>query len=289
MSMLSVEHQSIAPVPSYRTIEVKPVTPHIGAEIYGVDLSDSLSAETIADIRHALLKHLVVFFRDQRIDFASHIRFARYFGDLHVHPGAKLSGNNAELVRIYADANSKVVAGERWHSDLTCDPLPPMGSILHIHTPPSCGGDTQFTNAYAAYDGLSEAMKAYLENLTAHHDGTRVFGAAYANKGGANMTFPNADHPVVCRHPETGRKLLFVNPEYTIRINEVSEEESTAVLNYLYTQIGKPQHSVRFRWQPYSMAFWDNRSALHIAVWDYFPETRLGYRATIKNDAPPSR
>ncbi|MDF2117447.1 TauD/TfdA family dioxygenase [Roseiarcaceae bacterium H3SJ34-1] len=273
----------------YHHIKVEPVSPVIGAEISGVDLTAPLDDKVIAEIRQALLDHLVVFFRDQAIGFDHHTAFARRFGELHVHPGAALRGNNAELVRIYADEKSKVVAGERWHSDLTCDPLPPMGSILHMHVLPSCGGDTQFTSAYAAYDALSDRMKAYLEGLTAHHDGTRVFSTAYAGKENADkVSYPKADHPVVVRHPETGRKLLFVNPEYTIRINELGEAEGEAVLKFLYSQIGLPQYSTRFRWRPNSIAFWDNRSAMHIAVWDYFPQTRLGYRATIKRTAPPT-
>jgi len=273
----------------YRRISVEPVSPVVGAEVSGIDLSSPLDDETVEEVRRALLDHLVLFFHDQDIDFESHKAFARHFGDLHVHPGASLKGNNAELVRIYADDKSKMVAGERWHSDLTCDPLPPMGSILHMHVLPPCGGDTQFTSAYAAYDGLSDRMKSYLEGLTAHHDGTRVFSTAYAGREGSEkVSYPKADHPVVCRHPETGRKLLFVNPEYTIRINELGAAEGEAVLNFLYGQIGQPQYSTRFRWRRHSMAFWDNRSAQHIAVWDYYPAVRLGYRATIVNTRPPA-
>jgi len=272
----------------YRRIQVAPCTPVIGAEISGIDLGQPLDAEVVAELRRALLDHLVIFFRDQKIGVDSHKALGRHFGDLHVHPGATLPGNDAELTRIHADANSKIVAGEGWHSDLTCDPVPPMGSILHMHILPDCGGDTMFTSAYAAYEGLSAKMKAYLEGMTAHHDGQRVFGPAYANRpGGANLTFPKADHPIVCRHPETGRRLLFVNPEYTSHINGVSRDESRAILDYLYAQIGQPQYSMRFRWQPYSMAFWDNRAAQHIAIWDYFPAVRTGFRVTIKNSVPP--
>ncbi len=274
---------------TYQRIAVERLTPHIGAEISGVDLSKPVDSEIIAEIRQALLDHLVVFFRDQDIDPETHKAFARQFGELHAHPGAKLKGNTDELVRIYADEKSKVVAGERWHSDLSCAPLPPMGSILHMHVLPSCGGDTQFCSAYAAYDSLSDRMKVYLEGLTAHHDGTRVFSTAYVGKENADkVVYPKADHPVIIRHPETGRKLLYVNPEYTIKINELSDDESLSVLNFLYGRIGLPQHSVRFRWRKHSIAFWDNRSSQHVAVWDYFPETRLGLRAQVKGVSAPA-
>lgn len=273
----------------YQRISVTPLTPHIGAEISGVDISRPVNAETIAEIRQALLDHLVVFFRDQDMDFDAHKAFARQFGELHAHPGAALKGNNEELVRIYADEKSEHVAGERWHSDLSCAPMPPMGSILHMHVLPPCGGDTQFCSAYAAYDSLSPHMKNYLEGLTAFHDGTRVFSTAYVGKEGADQVkYPKATHPVVIRHPETGRKLLYVNPEYTIRINEIPEDEGEAVLKFLYGRIGLPQHSVRFTWRKHSIAFWDNRSAQHIAVWDYYPATRLGFRAQIKGVTAPA-
>lgn len=271
----------------YRRIGVHPCTPVIGAEISQVNLSQPLDEETITEVRRALLEHLVIFFRDQTMDREQHKAFGRRFGELHRHPGSTLAGNDAEMTRIHADETTKIVAGEGWHSDLTCDPIPPLGSILHIHVLPEAGGDTMFCSAYAAYDGLSDKMKAYLEGMTAHHDGERVFGPAYAARGASKQDYPRADHPIVCRHPETGRKLLFVNPEYTSHINGVSREESTAILNYLYSQIGLPQYSMRFRWRKNSVAFWDNRAAQHIAVWDYYPEVRTGLRVQIKNTRPP--
>jgi len=272
----------------YRRIKVEPYTPVIGAEISNIDLSKTLDQETVDEIRHALLDHLVIFFRDQDIDREHQKAFARWFGDLHRHPGASLAGNDAEMTRVHADETTRVVAGEGWHSDLTCDPVPPMGSILHMKILPENGGDTMFTSAYAAYDGLSDKMKAYLDGMTAHHDGARVFSLTYSNRpGGENLTYPKADHPIVCRHPETGRKLLFVNPEYTSHVIGVSRDESTAILNYLYTRIGQPQYSTRFRWRKNSIAFWDNRAAQHIAVWDYYPEVRTGNRVQIKNTVPP--
>jgi taurine dioxygenase len=271
----------------YRRITVQPCTPTIGAEISGIDLAAPLDEETVGEIRHALLNHLVVFFRDQDIDREQHKAFGRRFGELHRHPGSALAGNDDEMTRIYADGNTKIVAGEGWHSDLTCDPIPPMGSILHMQTLPEIGGDTMFCSAYAAYDGLSDKMKQYLEGLTAHHDGQRVFGPAYAARGVLKHDYPRADHPLVCRHAETGRKLLFVNPEYTSHINGMSREESSAILNYLYSQIGLPQYSMRFRWEKHSVAFWDNRSTQHIAIWDYFPEKRSGLRVQIRGSSAP--
>jgi taurine dioxygenase len=273
---------------TYHRIEVEPCSPVIGAEISGIDLSKPLDRETVEEIRHALLDHLVIFFRDQDIDRESHKALGRWFGELHRHPGATLPGNDAEMTRIHADETTRVVAGEGWHSDLTCDPMPPMGSILHMQVLPPNGGDTMFTSAYAVYDGLSDKMKTYLDGMTAHHDGARVFKLVYDNRpGAANLTYPKADHPIVCRHPETGRKLLFVNPEYTSHVTGVSRDESNAILTYLYTQIGQPQYSTRFRWRKNSIAFWDNRAAQHIAVWDYYPAVRTGNRVQIRNTVVP--
>jgi taurine dioxygenase len=187
----------------YSRIRIEPCTPVIGAEISNIDLTKPLDQETVDEIRHALLDHLVIFFRDQDIDREHHKALGRWFGELHRHPGATLAGNDAEMTRIHADETTRVVAGEGWHSDLTCDPKPPMGSILHMQVLPEIGGDTMFCSAYAVYDGLSDKMKAYLDGMTAHHDGARVFKLVYDNRpGGANLTYPKADHPIVCAIPK---------------------------------------------------------------------------------------
>lgn len=267
----------------YEMIEVRPMTKRIGAEIFGIDLREPLGNQAFAEIHDALMKHQVVFFRDQRIDHEAHKAFGRAFGKLHMHSAVKGLDDHPEVVAIHADENSKFVAGEKWHSDLSCDPEPPMGSILYMHTLPETGGDTLFASMYAAYEGLSEPMKAFLEPLSAVHDANPVYKALFPD---IHKTYECNSHPVIRTHPVTGRKLLFVNSSYTTRINGLSLEESDAVLGFLYEHIKNANFHVRFRWEPHSIAFWDNRCTQHFAVWDYFPEVRSGFRVTVAGDRP---
>jgi taurine dioxygenase len=273
---------------SYERITVKPVTARIGAEIEGVDLTRPLDDATLAEIRAALLEHCVIFFRDQELDHDSHKAFGRRFGELHIHPAIPGPDVHPEILPIHADENSTYIAGERWHSDVSCDAEPPLGSILYLHTVPQFGGDTLFSNMYAAYDALSDRMKAYLEGLTARHDGEPQYRGRYKDKGvdDAGKVYPFADHPVVRTHPETGRKCLFVNPIFTTRINGLPRIESDAILRMLFEHTQREDWQVRFRWQPNSVAFWDNRAVQHLAIWDYYPNVRSGYRVTIKGDRP---
>jgi taurine dioxygenase len=268
---------------SESAIAVHALTPVIGAEIAGVDLRRPLEAGEIATIRRALLDHAVVFFRDQPLDFEDMKRVGRYFGELHIHSGVPGLADHPEIVRIHADGASRYVTGEDWHSDLSCDPVPPMGSMLCLHTVPDVGGDTAFANMYAAYEALSDRLKAYLDGLYAIHDGARVF----ASLSPPDKVFPRSRHPIVRTHPETRRKALFVNRQFTAHIDGVPRDESEAVLTYLYAHCAKPQFQARFRWQRHSIAFWDNRAAQHTAIWDYFPRIRSGYRVTIAGEGTP--
>ncbi len=271
----------------YETITVDKLTPIIGAEIGGIDLAAPLSNRQQDELHRALAENLVIFFRDQPISGEQHLGFARIFGDLHIHPAAPHVEGHPELLRIYADKDSPRANGENWHSDVSCDVEPPMGSILHIRQCPPKGGDTLFANMYAAYEALSDRMKAYLDGLTAIHDGEHVYRGTYANFGMADkQVYPRAEHPVVRTHPVTGRKLLFVNSGFTTRIVGVPRDESEAILAYLYDHSGNPLFQCRFRWQPDSIAFWDNRCVQHRAMWDYWPHTRSGARATVKGDRP---
>jgi taurine dioxygenase len=172
---------------------------------------------------------------------------------------------------------------------VSCDPEPPLGSILHLHTvPPNGAGDTLFASMYAAYEALSPRLKSYLEGLTALHAGERNYRRNNRLRGidDRGRVFPWANHPVVRTHPVTGRKALYVNRVFTYRINEVPEPESDAILDYLYRHAERPEFQVRFQWKPNSVAFWDNRAVQHLAVWDYFPQVRSGNRVTIKGDRP---
>lgn len=264
------------------TLEVVPLTARIGAEIGGVDLAHPTKSQ-IEGISEALAAHQVVFFRDQDLDYESLKALGRAFGELAIHPGVPGLPDHPEVVAIHADETSRFVAGEDWHSDLTCNAEPPMGSILYLPTVPGVGGDTLFASMYAAYEALSARMKAYLDGLTAVHDADHVYRPLFPD---VDKRYPCNTHPVVRTHPVTGRKALFVNSSYTLRIVELPEHESAAALDFLYRHCTNPNFHVRFRWRPRSVAFWDNRCTQHLAVWDYFPATRSGFRVTIAGDRP---
>ena len=267
---------------SYEVLEVRPLTARIGAEIGGVDLRSPTNRQ-LKEIGAALADHQVIFFRDQQLDHESHKAFGRAFGPLAIHPGVASLADHSEIVAIHADAESKYVAGENWHSDLTCNAEPPLGSILYMHTVPPIGGDTLFASMYAAYDALSPRMKVYLEGLTAVHDGDHVYRPLFPD---VDRRYPCNTHPVVRTHPVTGKKALFVNASYTTRIPEVGAEESDAILRFLHHHCANPNFHVRFKWEPHSVAFWDNRCTQHLAVWDYYPQVRSGYRVTVAGDRP---
>jgi taurine dioxygenase len=273
---------------SFGTISVTPATPRIGANIDGIRLAEPLSNRQVDELHRALAEHQVLFFRDQPLDEESHKRLGRYFGELHIHPNIPGPEGHPEILPIHADANAKRINGEFWHSDVSCDEEPPLGSILYLHTVPSCGGDTLFASQYAAYDALSPRLKAYLAGLTATHSGDHVYRRTNAliGRSSEGKVFPHAVHPVVRTHPVTKRKALFVNRNFTTHINELPEEESRAILNYLFEHSTREEFQVRFRWQPHSVAFWDNRAVQHMALWDYYPQTRSGRRVTIKGDRP---
>jgi taurine dioxygenase len=273
---------------TYETIQVSPTTPYIGAEIAGIDLSRPLGNRQVDELHSALAAYQVLFFRDQKLDYDSAKAFGRHFGDLHIHPNTPGPDGHPEILPIHADENSKRIAGERWHSDVSCDPEPPLGSILYLHTVPPVGGDTLFASQYAAYDALSPRMKVYLEGLTAFHDGGPSYRATNAKIGvpETGRVYPSATHPVVRTHPVTGRKALYVNRGFTQRINGLPDDEARALLAFLIEHGTKPDFQVRFRWRANSVAFWDNRAVQHLAIWDYFPQVRSGFRVTIKGDRP---
>jgi taurine dioxygenase len=264
-------------------IEIRPMTRRIGAEIFGADLSGPLDAEDFGILHKALMDHLVIFLRDQEISHEDHLRFGRMFGKLAIHSGVAGLSDYPEIVAIHADAQSKFVAGENWHSDLSCNGEPPLGSILYLPIVPDVGGDTLFASMYAAYDALSPRMKGFLEGLSATHDGEHVYRPIVNDP---TKTYPCNSHPVIRTHPVTGRKCLFVNSSYTTKIDQLPKAESDAILQFLYVHCMNPNFQVRFRWRPHSMAFWDNRCTQHQAIWDYFPEVRSGYRVTVAGDVP---
>jgi taurine dioxygenase len=257
-------------------IEAFPLTPTIGAVIAGVDLAQPLTNAQVDGLHEALIAHQVIFFRDQRLDPASLSRVGRYFGELQRHALKGMDGF-PDVRQLHADANSKHVAGEEWHTDMSCVAHPPLGSILYMHTLPPLGGDTIFASMYAAYEALSPGMKTYLEDLSAEHDGHLAFGRF--DPGGS---YPKAVHKVIRIHPVTGRKVIYVNRGFTSHIIGVSRQESDAILQYLFSHCENAYFQCRFRWEPDSVAFWDNRCTQHLAVWDYYPHVRSGYRVQIE-------
>ena len=271
----------------YETITVDKLTPLLGAEIGGIDLAQPLSDRQRDEVHRALAENLVIFFRDQILSPEQHLAFGRLFGELHIHPAAPHEPGMPELMKIHADKDSPRANGEGWHSDVSCDAEPPMGSILYIRQCPPRGGDTLFANMYAAYDALSDRMKTYLTGLTAVHDGEQLYRGTFANFGVADKpVYPRAEHPVVRRHPVTGRQALFVNRFFTRHLVGVPDDEGAGILRYLFEHLENPLFQCRFRWQANSVAFWDNRCAQHRALWDYWPHTRSGNRVTIQGDKP---
>jgi taurine dioxygenase len=279
----------MATVAGFQTIEVDSLTPHIGAEIGGVDLSQSLSNEQFSEIYQAWLDWKVVVFRDQHIDQEQHKSFGRKFGSLHVHPMQHTYKGDPEVLRIRTSKDSAYTAGNGWHTDVTCDEIPPMGSMLYItETPESGGGDTLYADMYLAYELLSDPMKEILSNLTAVHDGALPYIGNYKStppEGG----YPKNEHPVVISHPETGKKVLFVNSGFTSHIKGMSPWESKAILEALYDHIARtPRLTCRVEWLPNTVTLWDNRCTQHHAVWDYWPDSRYGERVSIIGNERPA-
>lgn len=276
---------------TYEKIQVRKMTPRIGAYISGVNLADGVDDQTLQEIKNALWENQVIFFRDQDMTIEQHKKFGRLFGDLHTHPASPMAPEgHPDVLTIHADKDSTRIAGEAWHTDVSCDAEPPMGSILRLHTVPESGGDTMFSSMYAAYDALSDTMKDFLKGLTAVHSGERVYRRSYGytkgHRSDVGDTFPEHEHPVIRTHPDTGRQTLFVNSGFTSHIKGFHPSESEMLLSYLYAHIARPEFHCRFRWEPGSIAFWDNRCAQHHALWDYYPNVRSGYRVTIKGDRP---
>ena len=268
----------------YKRITVAKVSPAIGAVVSGVQLAD-IDDETYVEIRRALNENCAIFFRNQHMTPEQHIAFGRRFGDLDIHPAAANSTGHEEILVIAADENSSRANGEAWHSDVSCEPQPPLGSILYMKEIPPVGGDTLFASMYAAYEALSDRMKEYLHGLVAVHDGNHVYKGLY--QGVADKpSYPMAKHPIVRTHPETGRLSLFVNRSFTTHIVGIPKDESDAILGYLFDHVEHPNFQTRFVWEETSVAFWDNRSAQHRAIWDYWPHRRYGHRVTVKGDTP---
>lgn len=276
------------------SITVAPMSGACGAEIGGVDLGQPLNDAAVKAIREALLDHCVIFFRNQDISVAAHKALARRFGDIFIHPNYKGTGADNEIVEIRREPGDRKIVGEEWHADTTMAAEPPMGAILFALEVPPYGGDTLFANQYAAYDALSPGMKRLIDPLKAYHSDRKVAGPR-ANMNAYRATKVREDdawretislHPVVVRHPETGRRLLYVNHSYTTGFEGMTEEESKPLLDYLLAHGHRPEFTCRFRWAKGSVAFWDNRVCKHLAVHDSHQARRHMRRIQIAGTRP---
>ena len=268
----------MATVPDMNTaIVVQQLTPAIGAEISGIALSDTLSDRQISDIRQALLDHGVIFFRNQSLDVEAHKVLARRFGEIFVHPNFNTGEGDPEVVDIVRKPGDTHIVGEEWHTDHAYDQIPAMGSILRAIEVPPYGGDTVFCSMGAAYEALSERFKEMLAGLNARHSSRHVFG----DIEGAS----DALHPVVIAHPLSGRKGLFVNPQFTTQIDGLDPIESKAILDAIFQHCQQPEFQARVRWQAGDVTMWDNRATWHKAINDYHGHRRYMHRITIEGCA----
>ena len=273
-------------------LQIKKIAGALGAEIHGVDLGGSLSADLLAEIRAALLEHLVVFFRDQNLTVAQFLAFARAMGKPIEYPLLKGLPGYPDVIEVSKLENEMANFGGVWHSDTAYLEHPAMASMLLAREVPPVGGDTVFANQYLAYETLSPGLRKMLEGLVAVNssakaDATRTREDRVKKDGREDARNEYlAEHPAVRTHPETGRKALYVNVAHTVRFRDMTDEESAPLLNYIFQHQTRPEFTCRFGWQVGSLAFWDNRCAQHNAVNDYHGYRRVMHRITLSGDRP---
>ncbi len=270
----------------YSRITVEPIAAALGAEVGGVDLANVDDA-TEKEIHTAWMEHQVLFFRDQDVTPAQHAAFARRFGELHIHPVIPNRGDEGfpEIVVLESNEDLPFVA-DRWHSDVTFERKPPLGSVLRGAIIPAAGGDTMWASMYAAYDALSDTMQRLLSELRAVHDGSAFRNIANDEQTAELEKNMTAVHPVIRTHPITGRKALFVNQTFTRKIEGMKGAESNALLRFLYKHMSSPELTCRFRWRTNSIAMWDNRCTQHSVIADNIKAHRRMERITICGDEP---
>jgi alpha-ketoglutarate-dependent taurine dioxygenase len=260
----------------------------LGAEISDIDLTRPVAREQLDALEAALVEHELLVFRNQIISSDDLLRFGRLFGELTVHPFAPAAGENPELIKFRNDEHSAPFGTDVWHSDETFRAEPPLATALCAKVVPALGGDTVFASMSAAFEGLSDRMQQFISGLEAVHD-LKPFKVLFGDTAAERRQlheyenrYPPQVHPVVRVHPVSGRKVLFVNPNFTVRINDMDERESRALLDTLFHQALIPEYQYRLRWAPNTLALWDNRSAQHYAVHDYYPQRRYMERVTIR-------
>jgi taurine dioxygenase len=270
--------------------EVRPTSGALGAELLGIDLSQVLAAEAVADIRGALSEHGVIFFRDQKLTPEQHIAFAERIGPININRFFKAVPGHPQIAEVRKEAAQTTNIGGGWHTDHSYDQIPALGSILLAREVPPRGGDTMFACMALAYDALSDGLKKTLKDLRAVHSSRHVFGAKSLQDKpdrqgrlvNPELATQDAVHPVVIRHPESGKPILYVNSNFTTHFEGWTEKESKPLLDFLYQHAARPEFQTRFTWAEGSIAFWDNRATWHYALNDYQGERRLMHRITVE-------
>ncbi|HWT97675.1 MAG TPA: taurine dioxygenase [Terriglobales bacterium] len=274
-------------------LTLTPLSPTIGAVIGNIDLAAPLNDSAFANIEQALLSHQVIFFRDQRLTPVQQRDFAARFGQLHIHPIYPTTPEAREIIVLDTDL-ANPPDNNIWHTDVTFIATPPMGALLYARHLPPLGGDTTWSNSIAAYQALSADFQRFLDGLTASHDFEKSFPRSRygstpeddARWQQTRATHQPVSHPVIRTHPVTGQKGLYVNFGFTLKIDQLSQAESDAVLSLLFAHIARPEFTIRWQWQVNDLAFWDNRCTQHYALADYLPHRRVMHRATIIGDRP---
>jgi taurine dioxygenase len=279
----------------FKTIKAVPVSRAVGAEISGVDIAAGISDEQFSELKQAYSDYAVIFLRDQDITPDQHIQFARRWGEINVNRFFHPLETHPEIAEVRKEPHQKANIGADWHTDHSYDQIPAMGSILYAREVPSLGGDTLFSSMYAACDALSEGMKKTLLGMRAEHSSRHVFGEqAYVDSdmedlggrlGNTDAATQDAIHPVIIRHPLSGRSALYVNGDFTVKFEGWTRAESQSLLDFLFQHARQNEFTCRFQWQKGSMAIWDNRATHHYAMNDYHGELRLMHRITIEGEA----
>jgi len=275
---------------NYRHIEVRPISGALGAEIHGVDISRTLEDDVVGEVRQALLDHLVVFLRDQNATPLQQLAFARKFGEPIEYPQLKGLPESQLITPVVKLEHERNNFGGIWHSDTTYLAEPPMGSMLLAREVPPYGGDTMFANQYLAYEALSDGLKQTLEGLMGVSSSVKAEVTKTREDrmkaAGVEHKVLSAEHPIVRSHPETGRKALYTSEAHTVHIKGWTEKESLPLLRFLWDHQVRPEFTCRFRWEVGSLAFWDNRAAMHNPINDYHGHRRIMHRITLAGDTP---